>query len=117
MHHNPVWTRSVDSARVPTESVQCSRGGRKYLHQFSSRHKSSGGFVRGIERSAGVIDDSVTGVASSWASCEVWASKRTRESDDDAVPEISLGSRSLYPVIGVIFQPEKTEQLEGFGPL
>ena len=76
-----------------------------------------GGFVRGIEHSAGVIDDSVTGVASSWASCGVRAPKGTRGSDDDAVPEISSGSRSLYPVRGVIIQPEKTEQLEGFGPL
>ena len=59
----------------------------------------------------------MTGVASSWASCGVRASKGTRGSDDDAVPGISSGSRSLYPVMGVIFQPEKTEQLEGFGPL
>ena len=79
--------------------------------------KVRGGSVRGIERSAGVIDDSVTGVASSWASCGVKASKGTRGSDDDAVPEISSGSRSLYPVMRVVCQPEKkTGQLEGFGP-
>ena len=59
----------------------------------------------------------MTEVASSWAPCGVGASKGTQGSDDDAVPEISSGSRSLYPVMGVIFQPEKTEQLEGFGPL
>ena len=58
----------------------------------------------------------MTGVASSWASCGVRASKGTRGSDDDAVPEISSGSRSLYPVMGVVCQPEKTGQLEGFGP-
>ena len=112
MHRNPVWTRrknirafcefraeSVDSARVPTGSVQCSRGGIKDSHYFSSRHKSSGGCVRGIERSAGVIDDSVTGVG---------ASKGTQGSDDDAVPEISSRSRSLYPVMGVVCNTKKT---------
>ena len=49
----------------------------------------------------------MTGVASSWASCGVKASKGTRGSDDDAVPEISSGSRSLYPAMGVVCQPEK----------
>ena len=58
----------------------------------------------------------MTGVTSSWASCGVRASKGTRGSDDDAVPEISLGPRSLYPVRGVVCQPEKTKQLERFGP-
>ena len=67
-------TESVDSPRVPAGSVQCKvyperpvfTGVRKDSHQFSSRHRSSGGFVRRIERSAGVIDDSVTGVTPSW---------------------------------------------------
>ena len=107
---------SVDSAGVPNGSVQCSRGGIKDSPQFSSRHRSSGGFVGRIERSAGVINDSVTGVTSSWASCGVRASKRKRGSDDDAVPEISSFSRSLYPVREIICQPEKTKQLEGFRP-
>ena len=75
-----------------------------------------GSFVRRIERSAGVIDDSETGVASSRASCGVRASKGTRGSDDDAEPKISSGSRSLYLVRGVVCQPEKTKQVEGFGP-
>ena len=48
----------------------------------------------------------MTVVASSWASCGVRVSKGTRGSDDDAVPEISSGSRSLYPVMGVICQPK-----------
>ena len=48
-----------------------------------------------------MIDDSVTGVTSSWASCGVRTSKRTRGSDADAVPKISSGLRSLYPVRGV----------------
>ena len=80
------------------------------------RHRSEGGFVRGIERSAGVIGDSGTGVTSSWASCGVRASKGTRGSDDDAVTEISSGSRSLYPVWGVVGKPEKKKQLGKFGP-
>ena len=37
----------------------------------------------------------------------VGASKGTRGSDDDAVPEISSGSRSLYPVMGVVCKHEK----------
>ena len=57
----------------------------------------------------------MTGVTSSWASCGVGASKGTRGSDD-AVPKISSGSRSLYPVLRVVCHPKKTEQLEGFGP-
>ena len=44
----------------------------------SSRPRNSRGFVRRIERSAGVIGDSVTGVTSSWASCGVRAFKGTR---------------------------------------
>ena len=39
-----------------------------------------------------------------------------RGSDDDAVPEIFSGSRSLYPAWGLVYQPDKTKQLEGFGP-
>ena len=81
-----------------------------------SRPRNSGGFVRRIERSAGVIGDSVTGVTSSWASCGVRAFKGTRGNDDDALPEISSGSRSLYSVREVVCQPDKTKQLERFGP-
>ena len=90
-------------------SVQCLRGERKKSNEFSSRHRSSEVYVRRIERSAGVIDDSMTGVTSSWASCRVRASEGTRGSDDDAGPEISSGSRSLYPIRGVVCQPEKTK--------
>ena len=58
----------------------------------------------------------MTGVASSWASCGVRASKGTGGSDDDAVPEICSGSTSLYPVRGILCQPERTKKLEKFGP-
>ena len=44
----------------------------------------------------------MAGGTSSWASCEVRASKGARGSDDDAVPEISSGSRSLHPVGGIV---------------
>ena len=81
-------------------SVQCSRGGIKYSHKFSSRHRSSGGFVRRIERSAGVIDESMTGVTSSWASCGIRASKGTRGSDG-AVPEMLSGSKSFGKLLFV----------------
>ena len=63
-------------------SVHCSRGGRKDLHYFSSRHGGLGGFVRRIERSAGVIDHSVTGATLSWASCTVRDSKGTPRGSD-----------------------------------
>ena len=52
---------------------------------------------------------------SSWASCGVGASKGTRGGDADAVPEISSGSRSLYPVMGVVCQPEKWSNSRGSG--
>ena len=52
----------------------------------SRRPRNLGGFARRIERSAGVIGDSVTGVTSPWASCGVRAFKGTRGSDDNAVP-------------------------------
>ena len=55
----------------------------------------------------------MTGVASSWASCGVRASKGTRGSDDDAVPEISSGSRFLYPVMGGVCQPEENGATRG----
>ena len=55
----------------------------------------------------------MTGVTSSWASCEVKASKGTRGSDDNAVPEISSGSRFLYPFRGVVCHPEKNETTRG----
>ena len=58
----------------------------------------------------------MTGVTSSWASCGVRASKGTRGSDDDAVPEICSDSTSLYPVRGILCQHEKMNQLEKFGP-
>ena len=98
-----------------SESAQCSRGEKKNCINLS-RPRNSGGFVRRIERSAGVIGDSVTGVTSSWASCGVRAFKGTRGNDDDALPEISSGSRSLYSVREVVCQPDKTKQLERFGP-
>ena len=57
----------------------------------------------------------MTGVASSWASCGVRASKGTRGSDDDAVPEISSGSRSLYPVMGLFINSKKRSNSRGSG--
>ena len=70
-------------------------------------YRENQGRHRGIERSAGVIYDSVTGVKSSWASSGIRASKGARGSDDGAVPEISSGPKSLYP-IGLLFvNPKK----------
>ena len=56
----------------------------------------------------------MTRVTSSWASCGVRSFKGARGSDEDAVPEISSGSRSLYPVIGVVFvNPKKNGATRG----
>ena len=128
MHHNPVWTRRKISAHSVSVALRASIGlgsqsgassvpeAEEKIRIYSRADiKVRGVSFEGIERSAGVIDDSVTGVTSSWASCGVRVSKGTRGSDDDAVPEVCSGSRSLYPVMGVVCQPEKTEQLEGFG--
>ena len=136
MHRNPVWTRKNKSAYSVSVALRASialwsqpgassaksirdrpgyTGGRNDSHLFSSRHRSSSGFVRGIERSGGVVDDPVTRVTSSWASCEIRSSKGMRGIDDDAVPEISSGSRSLYPVRGVVCQPENRSNSRGSG--
>ena len=72
--------------------------------------------VRRIERSAGVMNNSMTGMTSSWTLCGVRASNGRWKSDDDAMPEMSSGATSLYSVRGVVDQPEKTKQPEGFGP-
>ena len=128
MHRNPVWMRkksaySVSVALRASMALGSQPGASsvpeaKETVRINSRAdiKVRGGFVRGIERSAGVINNSVMGVTPSWASCGVRVSKGTRVSDDDAVPEISSGSRSLYPFREVVYQPKKTKQLEGFGP-
>ena len=119
----PQRDESVDSARPQPGASSSSLSGSASVPEAeekirinSSRLRNSRDFVRRIERSAGGIGDSVTGVTSSWASCGVRAFKGTRGSDDDAVPKISSGSRSLYSVRGVVCQPKKTKQLERFGP-
>ena len=42
------------------------------------------------------------------------ASKETRRSGDEAVPRVSPGSRSLYPVKGIICRLEKTKRSKGY---
>ena len=128
MHHNPVWTRRKISAFSLSVALRASlalgsQPGASSVPEAEENIRINSradikvrGVSSGKSSSAGVIDDSVTEVESTWASCGVRASKGTRGSDDDAVPEISSGSRSLYPVLGVVCQPEKTGQLEGFGP-
>ena len=65
---------------------------------------------------AGVMGDSATGETSSRASCEVRASKGTRKSGDGAVPKMSSGSRSRYPVRGMVCQPQEMKGSEGCEP-
>ena len=105
---------SIDSARPQPGAFSVPEAEEK-IRINSSRPRNSGGFVRRIERSAGVIGDSVTGVTSSWASCGVRAFTGTRGSDDDAVPEISSGSRSLYSVRGLFVNPIKRSNSRGSG--
>ena len=58
-------------------------------------------------------NDSATRVTSICASCCAKSSKGTRRSGTDAVPKMSLGSRSLYPVRGIVCRPEPTKCSEG----
>ena len=57
----------------------------------------------------------MTGVTSIWASCGVRAFIWTRGSDDDAVPEISSGSGSLYSTRGLFVNPIKGSNSRGSG--
>ena len=90
---------------------------------WSGRCRSSGGGSSGESSAvvragavceAGVIGDSVraeTSVGRLWG---VRASKGTRRSGAEAVPRMSPGSRSWYPVKGVSCRPEETNRSEGF---
>ena len=60
--------------------------------------------------------DSATGVTSICALCCAKASKGTRKSGAVAVPKMSPGSRSLYPVRGIVCRPEPTKCSEGSWP-
>ena len=65
------------------------------------------------KRGADGKSDSATGVSSICSLCCTKASKGTRRSGADAVPKMSLGSRSLYPVRGIVCRPEPTKCSEG----
>ena len=52
-------------------------------------------------------------VTSCGSSCCARASKGTRRSGADAVPRMSPGSRSRYPVRGIVYLPETTKCFEG----
>ena len=68
------------------------------------------------ERGVDGKSDSATGVTSTCTSCCAKASKGTRRSGVDAVPKMSPGSRSLYPVRGIVCQPEPTKCSDGSWP-
>ena len=53
--------------------------------------------------------DSATGVTLTGASYCAKAFRGTRRSGADAVPELSSGLRSLYPVRGIVCLPEQTK--------
>ena len=57
--------------------------------------------------------DSATGVTLIGASYCAKASRGTRRSGAHTVPKISPGSRSLYPVRGIVCIPEPTKCFEG----
>ena len=65
--------------------------------------------VRGVAGES----DSATGVTLIGASCCAKASSGTRRSGADAVPKMSPGSRSLYPVRGIVGLPKPTKCSEG----
>ena len=62
----------------------------------------------------GGVGDSARAQTSARASWRNKASKETRRSDDEAVPRISLGSRSWYPVKGINCRLEETKRSKGF---
>ena len=76
--------------------------------------------VRGIGRvmgggtGCGGVGDSARAETSARASWRDRASKRTRRSGDEAVPRISTGSRSWYPVKGINCRPEEIKPFKGF---
>ena len=65
--------------------------------------------VRDIEGKS----DSATGIALIGVSYCANTSRGMRRSGADAVPKISPGSRSLYPVRGIVCLPEPTKCSEG----
>ena len=60
--------------------------------------------------------DSATGVTLFCASCGAKASEGTRRSGADALPKMSPGSTSRYPVRGTVCRPELTKCSEGSWP-
>ena len=61
-----------------------------------------------------MVGDSVRAETSAGALWGVRASKGTRRSGDEAVPRMSPGSRSWYPVKGINYRPEETNHSERF---
>ena len=76
----------------------------------------SGMALMAREGGADGMGDSATEVTSFCASCDAKASKGTRKSGADAVPKMSPGSRSRYPVSGIVCRPEPTKCSEGSWP-
>ena len=62
----------------------------------------------------GGVGDSARAETSARSSWRDTASKETRRSGDEAVPRISPGSRSWYPVKGINCRPEETKRSKGY---
>ena len=87
----------------------------------SSQSRTSGGgssgesdVMLGGGTGCGGVGDSARAETSARALWSDRASKETRRSGDEAVPRISLGSRSWYPVKGIDCRPEETKRSKGF---
>ena len=87
----------------------------------SSRSRSSYGgssgdsdVMLGGGTGCGGVGDSARAETSARASWRDRASKETRRSGDEAVPRISPGSGSWYPVKGINCRPEETKRSKGF---
>ena len=120
---------SVDSTGIPTGSVQCEvyplhSGGysipeakeRFALAIIESTEKFGGGFVQSVgvalmarQGDADGMGDSATGMTSFCASSVAKASKGTQRNGAVAVPKVSPGSRSQYPVKGIVCRPDTTK--------
>ena len=87
----------------------------------SSRSRSSCGgssgesdVILGGGTGCGGVGDSARAETSARASRRDRAFKETRRSGDEAVPRISPGSRSWYPVKGINCRLEETKRSKGF---
>ena len=108
MWESTVFQRRRDDSRWSSLSR------RRSLGEGSS--KVLGVALMAREGDAHGMGDLAIGVTSLCASCGEKASKGTCKSGADAVPKMSPGSRSRYPVRRIVCRPEPKRCSEGYWP-